>query len=184
MRPLFRGQPNDPFSEVQGGSQRSPNDWAIGDKIRERLALGRNSPAASRRTWIYNVSKPAAIGVDADGRIQLIGPFNLYSAQSYRPGPQTVATRDTSLTIALENNQLSVRDTGGRAAVFDIAKMGIASEAVAGQQPKPGNSPPLTMARTSGELPAELLVTSSNGTFDDADIAHVNHLSFWLLLRP
>ncbi len=183
LRPFFQGQPNDPFNGRISDNDQSRHDWAIADKIRERLALGRNTPAATRRSWTYHVSKPVAIAVDADGRFQLIGPFNIYAASNDRRGPQTVLTRDTSLTVSLESNLLSVRDTEGRTAAFDVAKLSTATVPVPGQPPLPPTTLPLTIARTTGQLPADLVVTSSNGTFDDADATHVNHLSFWLLLR-
>ena len=182
MRPLFQGAPKDPFEGRKPGEVQR-YDVALAGKIRARLALGAHVFGSNRRSRSYHVSKPAAIPLGA-GQHQVVGPFSIYTSARHRPGPQSVATPSSSLTIVFEKNLLSVRDAAGRVANFDLAKLAADNGPISVEQAPATNAEPLPVPRTSGELPADLVLTSINGTFDDTDAVEINNIQFWLLLGP
>ena len=168
LRPFFQGQAKDPF-EGRRPDVTQRYDVALADKIRERLTLGRYLAAPSRLSRSYHVSQPAAVPFSADDRYQVVGPFNIYSSAR----PQSVATHGGILTVDFEKNSLSVRNAAGQAATFDLAKLATDSGPIAIDTARAPKSVPLPVARASGDLPVELVLTGINGIFADSDTVEI-----------
>ena len=177
---MFRGLPKDPF-EGQAPDTTKRDDLALSGKIRERLNLGRTMPANNRNFVGFQASTAAPFQIDAAAR--LVGPFN--ASPNYSK-PQSVALAEGALTVALVANILTVRDANGRMATFDLnklsAEMGPLSVKTAPETA--AKRVPLRLARSTGELPAEMLLTGASGHQGESAIADVQNVSFWLLLGP
>ena len=182
LRPLFQGASKDPFEGRRPGEARR-HDVALADTIRERLKIGpRYSAYGVRQNRSYHVSKPAALPIGSGGQHHVVGPFSFYSSPTSRPGSQVVATPGGSLTITFEKNSLSARDAGGREAVFDLNKLAEGDGLLSIAKPQAANAGPLSIQRTSGDLPADLMLIGINGNFGDDDAVRINNIQFWLLL--
>ena len=180
LRPLFSGEPNDPFAgQTPGSRQRHNVDLA--DKIRQRLGLGRYLPDGGRRNVSYHAFQPAPIPLS--GAAEIVGPLNLNTSTTTRRNTLKAVTSAGEHTLTLENNLITVSSAAGRTATFDLAHLSADDGPFSTKPGGPDKRTPRRIARTSGELPVAILLLGSSGSQTESGIIDVSYLSFWLLIE-
>ena len=197
LRPLFAGVSGDPFKVVSEEKARPgwreakwpfrmrtyylSSDRKLATAIQERLGLAVGRTTRDGRTWVhFNVRQP--LHFDVAGNRRLIGRL---SAAVRRAGahPPKTAVGNQTFAIALENGGLNIVETGsGRFARFDLAKHAELKSVFTAQRAVPSvqAAEPLRIARSGGDLDAELILMRISGQRGDRDEIELRSINFWL----